>query len=53
MHAPERADGHPRLAIGPGRDGSNARIYKLAWGGDVPLTVIGGDGGLLDAPPVL
>jgi len=26
-------------------NGSNARIYKLAWGGDVQMAVIGGDGG--------
>ncbi len=31
-------------------NGSNARIYKLAWAHGVPLTVIGTDGGLLDAP---
>jgi FtsP/CotA-like multicopper oxidase with cupredoxin domain len=29
---------------------SNARIYKLAWNDGSPLTVIGTDGGLLDAP---
>ncbi len=29
---------------------SNARIYKLAWGRDVQMAVIGGDGGLLDKP---
>ncbi len=29
---------------------SNARIYKLAWSGDVPMAVIGGDGGLLEKP---
>jgi FtsP/CotA-like multicopper oxidase with cupredoxin domain len=28
---------------------SNARIYKLAWSDDHPLTVIGTDNGLLDA----
>lgn len=27
---------------------SNARIYKLAWSGGVEMTVIGGDGGLLE-----
>jgi FtsP/CotA-like multicopper oxidase with cupredoxin domain len=27
---------------------SNARIYKLAWSGGVKMTVIGGDGGLLE-----
>jgi FtsP/CotA-like multicopper oxidase with cupredoxin domain len=31
-------------------NGSNARIYKLAWSDDTPMTVIGGDGGLLDVP---
>ncbi|MCB0112578.1 MAG: multicopper oxidase domain-containing protein, partial [Caldilineaceae bacterium] len=31
-------------------NGSNARIYKLAWSDDTPMTVIGSDGGLLEAP---
>ncbi len=31
-------------------NGSNSRIYKLAWDDGTPLTVIGTDGGLLDAP---
>jgi FtsP/CotA-like multicopper oxidase with cupredoxin domain len=31
-------------------NGSNARIYKLAWSRDVQMTVIGGDGGLLERP---
>ncbi len=31
-------------------NGSNARIYKLAWSDGTPLTVIGTDGGLLDQP---
>jgi blue copper oxidase len=31
-------------------NGSNARIYKLAWSNGAPLTVIGTDGGLLTAP---
>ena len=31
-------------------NGSNARIYKLAWSRDVQMTVIGGDGGLLEKP---
>lgn len=31
-------------------NGSNARIYKLAWSGGMPMTVIGGDGGLLEHP---
>jgi FtsP/CotA-like multicopper oxidase with cupredoxin domain len=29
-------------------NGSNARIYKLAWSRNLPMTVIGGDGGLLE-----
>jgi FtsP/CotA-like multicopper oxidase with cupredoxin domain len=29
---------------------SNARIYKLAWSRDTEMTVIGGDGGLLEKP---
>lgn len=31
-------------------NGSNARIYKLAWSDGSPITVIGSDGGLLPAP---
>jgi FtsP/CotA-like multicopper oxidase with cupredoxin domain len=31
-------------------NGSNARIYKLAWEDGTPLTVIGVDGGLLEQP---
>jgi FtsP/CotA-like multicopper oxidase with cupredoxin domain len=31
-------------------NGSNARIYKLAWTRDVQMAVIGGDGGLLETP---
>lgn len=31
-------------------NGSNARVYKLAWDDDSPLTVIGSDGGLLERP---
>ncbi|MDI1242078.1 MAG: multicopper oxidase domain-containing protein, partial [bacterium] len=31
-------------------NGSNARIYKLAWSNDVKMVVIGGDGGLLEHP---
>jgi FtsP/CotA-like multicopper oxidase with cupredoxin domain len=31
-------------------NGSNARIYKLAWSDGSPMVVIGGDGGLLDRP---
>ena len=31
-------------------NGSNARIYKLAWSRDVQMAVIGGDGGLLEYP---
>ncbi|MEJ2448721.1 MAG: copper oxidase, partial [Anaerolineales bacterium] len=38
-------------AAGPHRlrllNGSNARIYRLAWADGRPLTVIGTDGGLL------
>ena len=31
-------------------NGSNARIYKLAWSRGLPMTLIGGDGGLLERP---
>ena len=31
-------------------NGSNSRIYKLAWDDGSPLTVIGTDGGLLEKP---
>lgn len=31
-------------------NGSNSRIYKLAWHDGTPMTVIGTDGGLLAAP---
>lgn len=31
-------------------NGSNSRIYKLAWDDGAPLTVIGTDGGLLESP---
>ena len=31
-------------------NGSNARIYKLAWSRDVSMAVIGGDGGLMERP---
>jgi len=31
-------------------NGSNSRIYKLAWSDDTPLTVIATDGGLLEKP---
>lgn len=31
-------------------NGSNSRIYKLAWDNDMPITVIGTDGGLLEKP---
>ena len=31
-------------------NGSNARIYKLAWSDGTPFTVIGSDGGLLEKP---
>ena len=31
-------------------NGSNARIYKLAWSDATPMTVLGTDGGLLEGP---
>jgi FtsP/CotA-like multicopper oxidase with cupredoxin domain len=31
-------------------NGSNARIYKLAWDRALPMTIIGSDGGLLERP---
>ncbi len=31
-------------------NGSNARIYKLAWSRNLPMTIVGGDGGLLERP---
>ncbi len=31
-------------------NGSNSRIYKLAWDDGTPMTVIGNDGGLLEKP---
>ncbi|TAN65842.1 MAG: multicopper oxidase family protein [Methylobacter sp.] len=31
-------------------NGSNSRIYKLAWDDGTPITVIGVDGGLLESP---
>jgi len=31
-------------------NGSNSRIYKLAWSNEMPMTVIGTDGGLLEKP---
>jgi FtsP/CotA-like multicopper oxidase with cupredoxin domain len=31
-------------------NGSNSRVYKLAWEDERPLTVIGTDGGLLERP---
>jgi FtsP/CotA-like multicopper oxidase with cupredoxin domain len=34
-------------------NGSNSRIYKLAWNDGSPLVVIGTDGGLLDRPWLL
>jgi FtsP/CotA-like multicopper oxidase with cupredoxin domain len=34
-------------------NGSNARIYKLAWSDGTPFTVIGGDGGLLERMRVM
>ncbi|MCB0037005.1 MAG: multicopper oxidase domain-containing protein, partial [Anaerolineales bacterium] len=44
----QAVDSHPyRLRL---LNGSNARIYKLAWEDGSPITVIGTDGGLLEAP---
>ena len=34
-------------------NGSNSRIYKLAWDNGEPITVIGADGGLLEKPEQL
>ena len=34
-------------------NGSNSRIYKLGWDDHTPLTAIGTDGGLLEAPQKL
>ncbi|MGK7395642.1 MAG: multicopper oxidase family protein [Candidatus Cyclobacteriaceae bacterium M3_2C_046] len=34
-------------------NGSNSRIYKLAWSNDQPVTIIGTDGGLLEQPQEL
>ena len=34
-------------------NGSNARIYKLGWDDGTPITIIGTDGGLLEAPHTL
>ena len=34
-------------------NGSNSRIYKLAWGDGKPLTIIGTEGGLLEQPQQL
>lgn len=31
-------------------NGSNARLYKLAWSDGTPMTVLGTDGGLLEQP---
>ncbi len=33
-------------------NGSNSRVYKLAWSDDTPMTVLGTDGGLLERPTV-
>jgi FtsP/CotA-like multicopper oxidase with cupredoxin domain len=33
-------------------NGSNSRIYKLAWSDDTPMTIIATDGGLLDKPVI-
>ena len=46
----------PSLALGTRAyrvrllNGSNSRIYKLAWDDDTPITLIGTDGGLLERP---
>lgn len=49
-----RPDVHREVATQPYRlrllNGSNSRIYKLAWSDGRPVTVIGTDGGLLAAP---
>jgi len=42
-HAADRRTYRVRLL-----NGSNARFYKLAWSDDTPMTLIGGDGGLLE-----
>jgi len=34
-------------------NGSNSRIYKLAWDDGSPITVIGTDGGLIESPKTL
>ncbi|MCH9698096.1 MAG: multicopper oxidase domain-containing protein [Gammaproteobacteria bacterium] len=34
-------------------NGSNSRIYKLGWNNELPITVIGTDGGLLEQPVTL
>lgn len=51
-------NGHPDFTLLAARrayrlrllNGSNARVYKLAWEDGEPLTVIGTDGGLLEKP---
>ena len=52
-----RAAFRQAVAAGPYRlrilNGSNARIYRLAWSDGRPLTVIGTDGGLLEKPLVM
>jgi FtsP/CotA-like multicopper oxidase with cupredoxin domain len=45
MHDVDRRTYRVRLL-----NGSNARIYKLAWSDGSPMVVIGGDGGLLERP---
>lgn len=51
-----RADATLDVAMRPYRlrvlNGSNARIYKLAWSDGTPITVIGTDNGLLERPVV-
>ena len=51
-------NGHPNFSVDVASrayrlrvlNGSNARIYKLAWDDGSPITVIGVDGGLLEQP---
>lgn len=42
-----KADGSYRLRV---LNGSNSRIYKIAWADGTPLTIIGIDGSLLENP---
>lgn len=51
-------NGHPDFILGVATrayrlrllNGSNSRVYKLGWKDGTPLTVIGGDAGLLERP---